>query len=60
MAPSLCGWHHAYRGKGYRAVGSARSGRRRYVYVGVIHHISDPESFEAAEERALKAGLPTS
>jgi hypothetical protein len=28
------------------------------VYVGVIHHISDPEGFEAAEERALEAGLP--
>jgi hypothetical protein len=32
--------------------------RRRDVYVGVIHHISDPQSFEAAEERALEAGLP--
>ena len=28
------------------------------MYVGVIHHISDPERFEEAEERALEAGLP--
>jgi hypothetical protein len=35
-----------------------RSERRRQVYVGVIHHISDPERFEAAEQRALEAGLP--
>ncbi len=28
------------------------------MHVGVIHHISDPESFEAAEQRALEAGLP--
>jgi hypothetical protein len=34
------------------------SERRRHVYVGVIHHISDPEGFEAAEQRALEAGLP--
>jgi hypothetical protein len=32
--------------------------RRTHVYVGVIHHISDPEGFEAAEQRALEAGLP--
>ena len=36
------------------------SGRRRHVYVGVVHHISDPEGFEAAEQRALEAGLPES
>lgn len=36
--------------------GSERS--RRHVYVGVIHRISDPEAFEAAEQRALEAGLP--
>jgi hypothetical protein len=34
------------------------SGRRRHMYVGVIHRISDPEAFEAAEQRALEAGLP--
>jgi hypothetical protein len=28
------------------------------MYVSVIHRISDPERFEAAEERALEAGLP--
>jgi hypothetical protein len=28
------------------------------VYVSVIHHISDPERFKAAEQRALEAGLP--
>ena len=28
------------------------------MYVGVIHHIPDPEGFEAAEQRALEAGLP--
>ncbi len=28
------------------------------MYVGVIHRISDPEAFEAAEQRALEAGLP--
>ena len=28
------------------------------MYVGVVHHISDPEGFEAAEQRALEAGLP--
>jgi hypothetical protein len=29
------------------------SERRRRVHVGVIHHISDPERIEAAEERVL-------
>ncbi len=28
------------------------------MYVGVIHRISDPEGFEAAEQRALESGLP--
>jgi hypothetical protein len=28
------------------------------VHVGVIHRISDPQRFEAAEQRALEAGLP--
>jgi hypothetical protein len=28
------------------------------VHVGVIHHISDPERFQAAEDRAVEAGLP--
>jgi hypothetical protein len=32
--------------------------RRKHVHVGVIHRISDPERFEAAEQRALEAGLP--
>jgi hypothetical protein len=40
-------------------VGSG-SGRTRLVYVGVIHRISDSEAFEAAEQRALEAGLPES
>ena len=34
------------------------SERRRHVYVGVIHHISNPSGFEAAEQRALEEGLP--
>ncbi len=34
------------------------SGRRRHMYVGVVHRIADPEAFEAAEQRALEAGLP--
>jgi hypothetical protein len=29
------------------------SERSRHMHVGVIHHISDPERFEAVEERAL-------
>jgi hypothetical protein len=28
------------------------------MFVSVIHHIDDPAGFEAAEERALAAGLP--
>lgn len=28
------------------------------MYVGVIHRITDPAGFEAAEEKALEAGLP--
>ena len=28
------------------------------MFVGVIHHISDPEGFEAAEEKAIAQGLP--
>ncbi len=28
------------------------------MYVGVIHRISDPKGFEAAEAKALEAGLP--
>jgi hypothetical protein len=38
-------------------VGSG-SGRRRYMYVSIIHRISDPQRFEEAEERALEEGLP--
>ena len=35
------------------------SERSRHMHVGVIHHIWDPERFEAAEQRALEAvGLP--
>jgi hypothetical protein len=29
-----------------------------HMYVGVIHRISDPEGFEAAEQKALETGLP--
>ena len=29
------------------------------MFVTVIHHINDPEGFEAAEERAMAAGLPS-
>ena len=28
------------------------------MFVTVIHHIHDPEGFQAAEDRALAAGLP--
>jgi hypothetical protein len=28
------------------------------MYVGVIHHISDPEGFQAAEDKALEQGYP--
>jgi hypothetical protein len=28
------------------------------MFVGVIHRIQDPDGFEAAEEKALEAGLP--
>jgi hypothetical protein len=28
------------------------------MFVGVIHHISDPAGFEAAEAQALEQGLP--
>ena len=28
------------------------------MFVGVIHHISDPAGFEAAEAKALEQGLP--
>ncbi len=34
------------------------SERRRRMHVGVIHRISDSQSFEAAEQKALEAGLP--
>jgi hypothetical protein len=30
------------------------------LFVTVIHRIHDPEGFEAAEVKALEAGLPTS
>ena len=29
------------------------------MFVTVIHHIHDPEGFEAAEAKALEAGLPS-
>ena len=29
------------------------------MFVTVIHHITDPEGFQAAEDKALEAGLPT-
>jgi hypothetical protein len=28
------------------------------MFVSVIHHINDPEGFQAAEAKALEAGLP--
>jgi hypothetical protein len=28
------------------------------MFVGVIHHIEDPEGFQAAENKAMEAGLP--
>lgn len=28
------------------------------MFVGVIHHITDPEGFEAAEAKAIEQGLP--
>jgi hypothetical protein len=28
------------------------------MFVTVLHHIHDPEGFNAAEEKALEAGLP--
>jgi hypothetical protein len=28
------------------------------MFVAVIHHIHDPEGFQAAEAKALEAGLP--
>jgi hypothetical protein len=28
------------------------------MHVGVIHRISDPEGFQAAEQKAIEAGLP--
>jgi hypothetical protein len=27
-------------------------------YVGVVHHVSDPEGFKAAEQKSLEEGLP--
>jgi hypothetical protein len=30
------------------------------MFVSVIHRIHDPEGFQAAEAKALEAGLPTS
>ena len=45
-----------------RCRASARSPRRRDgkpVFVTVIHRIHDPEGFEAAEAKALEAGLPS-
>ena len=56
-APIVGRCHHAHSGKGRPAVGSG-SERRRHIYVSVIHHILDPEGFQAAEQRALEAGLP--
>lgn len=29
------------------------------MFVTVLHHIQDPEGFQAAEEKALEAGLPS-
>jgi hypothetical protein len=29
------------------------------MFVTVLHHIHDPERFEAAEQQALEAGLPS-
>ncbi len=40
--------------KGWPAVGSGSGRRRRHVYVSIIHRISDPQSFEEAEQRALE------
>ena len=53
FAPSLGRWHHTYGGKGADLSVVGGSERSRHEHVGVIHHISDPKSFEAAEEKAL-------
>lgn len=29
------------------------------MFVTVLHHIHDPEAFEAAEQKAMEAGLPS-
>jgi hypothetical protein len=34
------------------------SNRRLHMFVGVIHHISDPAGFQAAEGKAIEQGLP--
>lgn len=30
------------------------------MFVGVVHHIHDPEAFQAAEAKAMEQGLPSS
>jgi hypothetical protein len=32
--------------------------KEEHMYVGVVHHVSDPEGFKAAEQESLKEGLP--
>lgn len=34
-------------------------GGGKFMFVTVIHRIHDPEGFQAAEEKAMEAGLPS-
>ena len=53
LAPSLGRWHQSHGGKGADLSVLGGSEGRRHEHVGIIHHISDPEGLEAAEDRAL-------
>jgi hypothetical protein len=35
-----------------------RKEEEEHMYVGVHHHVSDPEGFRAAEQKSLEEGLP--
>src|SRR3954466_1693934 len=48
---------HAERADSGR-LGTVHRDKGPTMFVGVIHHITDPVGFEAAEAKALEAGLP--
>jgi hypothetical protein len=57
MAP-LFQWSIVMMAEGHCLLGHRSQPEGQIMFVTVLHHITDPAGFEAAEARAIEAGLP--